>query len=111
MLAVKSAKASVGAALMLAPPSTCATVRLRLPRFGVQGRTAIIASAYYVNYRQNWPVLVVAPTVLLDQWADEITRWLLNPSPDDIRVVRKAILLGFCQLSGLTGVFTMFDGE
>ena len=71
----------------------------------------MIALADYASYEQNSPVLVMAPTVLLEQWADEITRWLLNPSPDDIRVVRKAILLGFCYLSGLTGVFTMFDEE
>ena len=33
----------------------------------------------------------MAPRVLLDQWADEITRWLPDPSPDDIRVVMGSV--------------------
>ncbi|CAE7437351.1 Zranb3 [Symbiodinium necroappetens] len=54
------------------------------------GKT-VIALAVCANYRKDWPVLVVAPTVLLDQWSDEIQRWLPDIPAEGVQVVRKAM--------------------
>ena len=51
------------------------------------GKTAM-ALAIAAHYEQEWPVLVVAPPVLLEQWGHEITRWL-RVAPSEVQIVRK----------------------
>eukprot|EP01050_Picozoa_sp_SAG11_P024642 SAG11_NODE_5312_length_1599_cov_4.756667_3_plen_147_part_00 len=38
-------------------------------------------------YRREWPVLVVAPTSMCLQWADEVEKWLPCVLPGDINLV------------------------
>ncbi|XP_071322118.1 SWI/SNF-related matrix-associated actin-dependent regulator of chromatin subfamily A-like protein 1 [Trachinotus anak] len=48
---------------------------------------AICIAAYY---RNEWPLLVVAPSSVRFTWAEAFTRWLPSLSPDSINVVVKA---------------------
>ncbi|XP_076018014.1 SWI/SNF-related matrix-associated actin-dependent regulator of chromatin subfamily A-like protein 1 [Genypterus blacodes] len=48
---------------------------------------AICIAAYY---RQEWPLLVVAPSSVRFTWAEAFRRWLPSLSPDSINVVVKA---------------------
>ncbi|XP_054642861.1 SWI/SNF-related matrix-associated actin-dependent regulator of chromatin subfamily A-like protein 1 isoform X2 [Dunckerocampus dactyliophorus] len=48
---------------------------------------AICIAAYY---REEWPVLVVAPSSVRFTWAEAFRRWLPSLSPDSINVVVKA---------------------
>ncbi|KAL1528809.1 hypothetical protein AB1Y20_010133 [Prymnesium parvum] len=48
---------------------------------------AVTVCAHYVH--AEGPVLVVAPPVLLEQWAAEIVRWAPSVSPCEVQVIRK----------------------
>ncbi len=43
------------------------------------GKTTM-ALGVSAHYKDEWPVLDIAPTVLLEQWAEKITRWLPSSS-------------------------------
>ena len=52
------------------------------------GKT-VMALATTACYAQYWPVLVLAPPVLLTQWADEIIAWLPHlVDPSEVQIVK-----------------------
>ncbi|EDQ88437.1 uncharacterized protein MONBRDRAFT_26139 [Monosiga brevicollis MX1] len=51
------------------------------------GKT-ISAIALACAFRQEWPVLIVAPTSVRGSWVDELEEWLRFLTPNDICVVR-----------------------
>lgn len=55
------------------------------------GKTAM-ALAIVAHYQHEWPVLVVAPPVLLEQWSYEITRWLPQVDRSEVQVIRQATI-------------------
>ena len=52
------------------------------------GKTAM-ALAIVAHYQHEWPVLVVAPPVLLEQWASEIVAWVPSIGRQEVQIIRK----------------------
>ncbi|CAN0014773.1 unnamed protein product, partial [Ectocarpus fasciculatus] len=48
------------------------------------------ALAVACAYREDWPVLVVAPSSLKDNWRNEAMKWVPGLTKENIQIVRDA---------------------
>mmetsp|Transcript_28148 Transcript_28148/g.45196 ORF Transcript_28148/g.45196 Transcript_28148/m.45196 type:complete len:935 (-) Transcript_28148:1633-4437(-) len=50
--------------------------------------------AFALAYRKEWPVLIIAPSSVKLNWADECEKWIPGLEPDDINIVKSRTFAG-----------------
>ena len=46
------------------------------------------------HYRNEWPLLIVAPSLMKYAWAEEIEKWLADICPNDLHIIQSCLDIG-----------------